>query len=644
MKNILIVVFSVFLMSFPTKGAPFSVGDHTGNGGDVVVCEKTNGQKSFEVLDFYEVKELHFFEPQVLNEVASLEEHLKYLIKPLIGERSLELQLGDFYQKRADSFFSRVVWTNEELPDIRDSYHTYLPDNCTIKQIAINKLDGRIIVNKDLWNNLNKVNQATLILHELIYEDYVRTGFTDSIEARKTVSYLIAKKPVGINYKVNSILWKIPYERSSFLRLLKLTPFPYSQLEIMNRITQEEGGVLLEEVLDTMVSKLRFSEITEYYPEIRVHLKGSEKLRLDKSLIPEIIQLLKDEEILKTYQVVHLSGVLNSRLLEENEKLELLEIIANLKESSFPLKNALELYQILRNLFWAVDIKPGYEQNLFLKHFIFLESTLNGHQMNRFYEKVHSYSFVNSLPELVLEKIWLSLKRLFDNQYDRRNLNLPLLMEILLKNQYQVDTIQQFIHDVLVLGSPRQPLLELLSNFLEEDGYFYHRRFAFKDWLLEGTFKIKTTYIFRKYIPLYLENFSEAPSDVHIDNLVEMYFEDASTFHLNDTLTLLVEKWKLYNDSRTIQVLVHGLRFAERDRFFEMIPYLALVPNYNEQLRSVIFIEMRRRYFQSEELVALMELFIDHKMDEEIRGYMQQLKHDKRKEVSQVAARVLEEN
>ncbi len=39
------------------------------------------------------------------------------MIKPLKGERSLELKLCDYYQKRADSFFSRVVWTDEEARD-----------------------------------------------------------------------------------------------------------------------------------------------------------------------------------------------------------------------------------------------------------------------------------------------------------------------------------------------------------------------------------------------------------------------------------------------------------------------------------------------------------------------------------------------
>ncbi len=620
-----------------------NTGDHTGNGGDVVVCEKDDGKRTFEVLDFYEVRELHFFKAQVLDESASLEEQIKFLIKPLKKENSLELALGDFYQQRANEFFSRVVWTSEDLPDIKDSYHTFLPDNCTIKQIAINKLDGRIIINKELWNNLNKANQATLILHELVYEDYIRTGFTDSIEARKTVSYLLAKKPARIQYKVNSILRKIPYDRRSFLHLLKITPFPYSQLKIMDRITREEGGILIEEVLETIVSKLRFPEITEYYPEIRVHLKESEKLRLDKSLVPEIITLFSEERILNSYQIVNLSQILNSRLLTESNKLELLEMIANLKESSFPLQNAPELYQILKNLFSAHDIKPGYEQGLFLKHFDLLERSLkHGRYMSRFYEMIYSHSFVKSLPENVLEKIWQSLKKSLINPSHRVYINLPLYMEILLLNQYQVDAAHQIIHDVLVLGNPRQPLLQFLSYFLKEDGYFYHRRFAFKNWLLEGTFKLNELYTFKKYVPLYLENFNETPYDIHIDNLVEMYFKDASTFHLKDVLEFLIGKYHLTNDSRTAQVLIHGLRFAERDHFFDMMPYLASVPTYDDNMKNVIFIEMRRRYFQSDELISLMELFLDHKVSEEIKDYMEQLKFDKREEVSQLAARVLE--
>lgn len=260
-----------------------SLAGQGGNGGDVVVCESADGSKTYELLDIYETREKHFLK-------------LDFNISSKTPEETALYQVGKFdeYSKyydienKIESFMSRVVFVNEVLEDIPDSYETYIPNNCSLEQIAINYQDGRIVVNQFLWNSLDINNRGALILHEIFYEDFLASGFSNSIAARQLNSYLH-----GNHVDIYSTDRR--HDSGSFIDTFVTMYVPKVEKDkLLDRYLETPFIALKVRDFDRLLNRYTPTEIVE---EIADHAVGILKKREDKFFEGEILaSILRDIE------------------------------------------------------------------------------------------------------------------------------------------------------------------------------------------------------------------------------------------------------------------------------------------------------------------------------------------------------------
>lgn len=164
-------------------------GNGVGNGGDVVICEKSS-----ELLDFSEAKLLKTFT------LASSEKksYLTIAQERVQKLRRLNPKLYEQYSKVLGKIEKRLQFIKgASFRDVPDSFEIALPKGCQIHQIAIQQnIEGvtQIHISKDLWDRLDEENRAGLILHEIIYEHFLAFGERNSVKARKMNALLFSKE------------------------------------------------------------------------------------------------------------------------------------------------------------------------------------------------------------------------------------------------------------------------------------------------------------------------------------------------------------------------------------------------------------------------------------------------------------------
>lgn len=246
-------------------------GQGTGNGGDVVVCEMNDGTLSYEILDLYEAKFKHRLDIDALDNGSSLQDYVDYQLKKIETWSDI-----DVFESASLSFMDRVIFTSEELEDISDSYHTFIPRNCEIRQIAINNQVGSIYINEELWNHLDMANKAALVLHELFYEQMVLNNFKNSIMARELNAFLHGNSPKLFTDIQRSLdrYFSVNYENLSYLQrkeIFTTTPFTQTKKNLFfNMIRSSTDGSNLD-LLSLILSILKsdddilFNMIDEYF-------------------------------------------------------------------------------------------------------------------------------------------------------------------------------------------------------------------------------------------------------------------------------------------------------------------------------------------------------------------------------------------
>lgn len=165
-------------------------GDRVGNGGDVVVCKDFFGRtESVELLDLFESKILKRKFNYITNTHSKryyqiVQQRLKYLDRFVKSDKIKQLhEITDLISANTYEFDrlnerdrkGNVLFTEDDLVDIDDSLHSFLPRNCKVEQIAIrisNPIlgDPEYIINKGLWRQLDELNKAALIIHEAVYK------------------------------------------------------------------------------------------------------------------------------------------------------------------------------------------------------------------------------------------------------------------------------------------------------------------------------------------------------------------------------------------------------------------------------------------------------------------------------------------
>lgn len=187
MKRIILAFSLFFCFTVLANPAQTMGGNEVGNGGDVVVCRDKDEIKSIQLLDFYEVKTKD--KKEISSSLKDEDSILREIISK-VGE--VDPKRGELFRKKAQTFLKEVHFMeNVKLSDIPDSFHLVLPQekNCKLEQIAIldkNQTDPgkKFVINKNLWDELDPLNKAGLVMHEIVYEYFGSLGERNSIKVR----------------------------------------------------------------------------------------------------------------------------------------------------------------------------------------------------------------------------------------------------------------------------------------------------------------------------------------------------------------------------------------------------------------------------------------------------------------------------
>lgn len=165
-----------------------------GNGGDVFICKNSNDNM---VLDYYEGIDKGMFD-SFGDPRLSVEENFNLWIETLAKtdvaraveykERGLKIIKDIKKVETIGGMGELVSFTNADLVDIPDSLELIAPKNCEKKQLVIQTNQERgeklLKIQRQLWGQINNVQKAVIIAHEVVYEEFLKNKATDSRNAR----------------------------------------------------------------------------------------------------------------------------------------------------------------------------------------------------------------------------------------------------------------------------------------------------------------------------------------------------------------------------------------------------------------------------------------------------------------------------
>ena len=181
-KLFLIVLFSFSAWSF--------TGGDKGNGGLSVVCRDSSGViTSAELLDIYEGRLIHKLSYDYLS--PDIEGYINFAKAKIADQES--------YVKRLTSEIDKVhrnlifIPYGNELEEIDDAIPVIRKKNCKFEQLANYTPAGLVLVSEEIFDHLDHLNRAALILHEAIYAIRRARGEINSQTARELTAHLMAK-------------------------------------------------------------------------------------------------------------------------------------------------------------------------------------------------------------------------------------------------------------------------------------------------------------------------------------------------------------------------------------------------------------------------------------------------------------------
>lgn len=162
------------------------------NGGHVIACDNDDGSTSFEMVDLYEARILDltlvnvddYFPPQ--TNALKLIDKLK-AVDPVL-HAILEAKINNFFT------FTSII-NNFRPAFVDDSFLIGTPPFCSIRQFAVqrhNALGMSVVIDGDLWDQIEPTQQAALILHEVIYEQFIDAGEENSVNTRLFLRQILA--------------------------------------------------------------------------------------------------------------------------------------------------------------------------------------------------------------------------------------------------------------------------------------------------------------------------------------------------------------------------------------------------------------------------------------------------------------------
>jgi len=591
----------------------YDLGDHTGNGGDVVVCEQS-GKKSYRVLDYYEVTELHFMQPQLAAH-STKEGYLEEIVNRLSDKK-----IKKEYLERAAHFMSRIKWTKSELQDVPDSQHTFIPSDCALKQIAINHLNGRITINKNLWNKLDPLNQAVLILHELIYEDAILSGVKDSVSSRYVLAQLISNKKIYIE---NEMMKSIKMESSvqsleDYERVIHFSPFSKLRSWGFERII--EGNYKLNiDFSRYFLSLAKSSDFGIIYRALREtsfhglnkYLEGGNGTTLIKSIEINLNYLSKLKKF-SIDQIENIFSEINSTELDKYIEGSFQDVL-NILEYSITLEKGnpsvignkfFELLRYISNNAHLIDTQEKLNQILAMSE-SFKTSYGFFNDYTRTLRQIHLYLTV---PSFFVEKYYSRISEVMSDGYRLpqknhlaffvlRGLHIDKIVDVfkilLSKDRYIIDRSKDPFYWILneedtIFSS----IAALLRKELQEAVTYRGGPGGQHDW-----FRINAYYDF----------FEGKTESEHIDYVLEEFLNG------NDEL---MEWLILRRGDRSLKIqnaIAYRMRYDNGSYKYQYIRLLSQFDSFSPFSESVINLELKKNRNNIYTLKRLLELFINER-------------------------------
>ena len=198
----------LLLTQIAPLGSHLSASQRVGNGGFLAICR--DGQDvTYNLLDYLD-GEFRFaqFGKVDLGPPTDHVEHVRFVFERLAKFdpiRSAE------YLAELDKFFEpnnlRFLAATYPLPVAADIGVDMIPSNCETKQIAANTIpfqpeEPKFWIKEELWDKLDEVNKAGLIIHEIVYNDALIRGHETSEYARYYTFLISSEKFADLSQAV----------------------------------------------------------------------------------------------------------------------------------------------------------------------------------------------------------------------------------------------------------------------------------------------------------------------------------------------------------------------------------------------------------------------------------------------------------
>lgn len=163
-----------------------------GNAGFAIFCA---GETKPHVLDLYEVSQRHGLVPALSAKTTAVEKAVDLLSRL----NSLDPARAKTYRMWAQDFMGSASFMTSanEFVKTPDAGLVTLPVGCKLEQLVFQRNPSilnksRYIVNSALWNQLDADNQAALLVHEVIYREFINSlSFEVTSERIRTFNALI---------------------------------------------------------------------------------------------------------------------------------------------------------------------------------------------------------------------------------------------------------------------------------------------------------------------------------------------------------------------------------------------------------------------------------------------------------------------
>jgi hypothetical protein len=173
-------------------------GDELQNGGDIIACPGLE-VPTYRSLDLYEGKMVYNLEPILIQQP----DDYRVIVSQLIDRiEKFDTNRANLYRSFLRTFRAEAQMVpGSEFGNIKDEGFITLPQGCELRQAAgqfrTHTPEGiKYIFNSAIWNEMNSVNRAALVIHEFIYREALlpKNGPKTSAKVRYLTAFVHSKK------------------------------------------------------------------------------------------------------------------------------------------------------------------------------------------------------------------------------------------------------------------------------------------------------------------------------------------------------------------------------------------------------------------------------------------------------------------